>query len=401
MNQTIKPFKATYYNPASVKDYSAVTCPPYDVISSQQLKALRRKSPDNFSWVLIADNGNYKQSAQCLNRLLKDKILIDDDQDSLYLYEQTFKVKGKSLRRFGILSLLKMDKKGIFPHEYTLSAPKKDRKKIIASTKANLSPIFVIATKHLFQLEKIYQAYRKTKPFFKCFDRDSNLNKVWKISQRQEIDRLCREISASKMVIADGHHRFEITFDYFKKNKNRFKDLNYILAYLTGPQEGLLILPTHRIININQNTDSIFKTLQSYFHIQKVSQGVLEKHLDSQGQFCFGIFHKGKFFFLKLKDKKILDKIENKLYRGLDAYVFHQAVLPLFKSAGQIQYSHSIDESKAIAGKSDTAFILRAVPLETVLEISRKGFRFPQKSTYFYPKLLSGLVIRRFKNLSR
>ncbi len=401
MSQTIKPFRATYYNSALIKNYSAVVCPPYDVINAQQLKRLRRKSRYNFSWALIANKGDYQKAASRIKHWLKERVLIDDNQKSLYLYEQTFKVNGGRFRRFGILSLLKMDKPGIFPHEYTLSAPKIDRRKMIAAAKANLSPVFVIATDKLAQLEKVYRRYRKTKPFFKCLDLDANLNRVWKISGQKEVTKLCREISAKRMVIADGHHRFEITFDYFKKNKNRFKDLNYLLAYITSPQQGLVILPTHRIVNIKQAIGEILKRLEPYFYIRKVSKDSLARHLGSAGLFSLGIYRKGSFFFLRLKDKKILDKIENKLYHGLDTYVFHQLVLPLFDLSGEIQYSHSVDEARCLAAKSGTAFILRAAPLETVLEIARKGFRFPQKSTYFYPKLLSGLVIRRFKKVSR
>ncbi len=396
MGSTIKPFRATYYNPCIFKDYSRLVCPPYDVINKQQLKNLRSKSAHNFSWVLIADNGNYKQPALRLNKWLEQEVLVDDRLESFYLYEQTFKVEGKSLKRFGILSLLRMDKKGIFPHEFTLSAPKKDRKRIIESTKANLGPIFVIATKQLPKLVRIYKSYRKRKPFFKCQDKFTGFNKVWKISNKQEIADICQEMSSSKIVIADGHHRFETSFAYFKKYKNKFKDLNYVLTYIAAPQQGLVILPTHRLIDSKQSADCILKRLEKHFLIEKVSKAKLSRKLKSKGIFCFGIYYRGNFFFLGLKDKKFLDRIPNKLYQQLDTYVFHEAVLPMLKLEQNIEYTHSIAEAKKIAANNKIAFLLRAAPLETVLKISGKGFRLPQKSTYFYPKILSGLVLRRF-----
>ncbi len=396
MPQTIKPFKATYYNPSRFKDYSRLASPPYDVINQAQLKKLRKKSPYNFSRVLIADNGNYKAAASRLNSWLKQQVLVDDKTDSLYLYEQSFKAQGKTFRRFGIFSLLKMDKKGIFPHEYTHSAPKKDRRKVIEITKANMGPIFVIATKKLPKLAKVYKAQRSKKVIFSCKDGSGAFNKVWKISDKAKIAAICQEVSDSKIVIADGHHRFETSFDYFKRNKNRFKDLNYVLTYIVGPQEGLVILPTHRIIDNKKSTSLILDRLKKYFTIKKVTKLVLEKKLQSKGKFCFGIYHQNKFFFLDLKDRRLLDKIPNKLYRQLDTYVFHKAVLPMLKLDSQMNYSHSVSEAKTIASRGRIAFLLRAASLDKILEISSKGFRLPQKSTYFYPKILSGLVIRRF-----
>jgi len=396
MAQTIKPFRATYYNPSRFKDCSRLASPPYDVINQAQLKKLRRKSPYNFSRVLIADKGNYKKSAARLNKWLKQQVLVDDKTESLYLYEQIFKLANKTFRRFGVLSLLKMDKKGVFPHEYTHSAPKKDRMKIIETTKANMGPIFVIATKKLPKLTKLYKLQRRKKPIFSCKDGAGAFNKVWKISDKKKLAAICGEVSHSKVVIADGHHRFETSFAYFKKNKNKFKDLNYVLAYLVGPQDGLVILPTHRIIDNNKPTTLILDKLKKYFKITKVSKTGLEKKLNSRGAFCFGIYQGGEFFFLDLKDKRLLDKIANKLYRQLDTYVFHKVVLPLLDLDSAMKYSHSVCEAKQIAGRGRIAFLLRAASLDKILEISSKGFRLPQKSTYFFPKILSGLVIRRF-----
>ncbi|MCF7907486.1 MAG: DUF1015 domain-containing protein [Candidatus Omnitrophica bacterium] len=396
MPKTVKPLKATYYNPAIFKDYSRLVSPPYDVINKDKLKSLRKKSPYNYSRVLLADRGDYKQVAVRLKKWLDSQILVDDQSESFYIYEQTFKVEGKTFRRFGVFSLLRMDKKGIFPHEHTLSAPKKDRKAIIESTKANLGPIFVIATKELNKLKKVYNNCRQQKPLFKCQDSFTGLNKVWKISDKRQVASICQDISNSKIVIADGHHRFETSFNYFKNNKDKFKDLNYVLAYITPPQEGLVILPTHRVLAANKSTALIPDKLKKYFRIEKISKSGLDKKLKSRGPFCLGLYHQDKFLFLELKDERLLDRIPNKLFRQLDTYIFHKLILPMFKLDGAIEYTHSLAEAKKMAGKTKIGFLLRAVPLETVLKISRKGFKFPQKSTYFYPKILSGLLIRRF-----
>lgn len=396
MSLVVKPFKATYYNPSFIKNYSSVICPPYDVISNEQLALLRKKSPYNFSKVLIADNNNYEESGNLLRQWLNSKILIDDKKDCLYLYEQKFKVEGKSFSRFGIVSLLKMDKGGIFPHEHTFKAPKEDRRKIIKTTKANLSPIFVIAAKSLKSFKRIHRLYSRKKAFLRFKDDDGNDNIIWRIDDKKDISLICSQISRCKLIIADGHHRFEISYDYFRKNKNRFKDLNYILAYITDCQKGLNILPTHRIIKINDKDNDFFRKLERYFNITKVTQNSLSKKLKYARRFCMGIYRKKIFYFLKLKSAAILDKIPNRLYRELDTYVFHKLILPLFTLDGECEYSHNIKTAKKIAGKGKTAFIMRKVPLKVVLKISSMGFRLPQKSTYFYPKVLSGGIIRRF-----
>ncbi len=393
----VKPFCATYYNTLRIKDQSNVICPPYDVISKKQLSFLRKKSPYNFSHVLIADKKNYREKGAILNKWVKKGILIDDSQESYYLYEQKFKVEGKLFMRFGILSLLQMDKKGIFPHEHTLTAPKKDRKKIIRATKANLSPIFIIATKRLDEFAKIYKIYSKKKSLFKFKDNDNNPNRVWKISDKKDITKLARAIGKCKLVIADGHHRFEITYDYFKKNKNRFKDLNYILSYVTDCQKGLNIMPTHRVVTIADKDKEFFGKLDRYFKVEKVTQSRLEEKLKSYSGFNLGICKKNQCYFLSLKSRTTLNKIPNKLYRELDTYLLHQLVLPLFEAKGAIEYTHSLSEAKKMASGKKIAFVLRAVPLDAVFKISSQGFRLPQKSTYFYPKVASGVTIRRFK----
>ena len=393
----VKPFCATYYNPSRIKNYSNVICPPYDVISPKQLSSLRKKSPYNFSHILVADKNNHKEKGLLLDQWVKKGVLVDDQEESYYLYEQKFNVEGKTFMRFGFLSLLKMDKKGIFPHEHTLSAPKVDRKKIIRATKANLSPIFIIASKRLNEFAKVYKIYSKQKPLFEFKDSDNNPNRVWKISDKKHIVELGNAINKCKLTIADGHHRFEISYDYFKKNKNKFKDINRVLAYVTDCQEGLNIMPTHRVVTVEDKDKEFFKKLDQCFKVEKVTQGELAKKLKSYSGFNLGICKKNQCYFLSLKDKATLDKIPNKLYRELDTNLLHQLILPLFKTKGAIEYTHSLGEAKKMAIKGKVAFVLRAVPLDAVFKIASQGFRLPQKSTYFYPKVASGVTIRRFK----
>ncbi|MBU1121624.1 MAG: DUF1015 domain-containing protein [Candidatus Omnitrophota bacterium] len=399
MEQTIKPFCGTHYNPEKIDDMSEVICPPYDVIDSKQLESLRQKSAYNFSHILLATNGNYKELGEKFQKWIDDKILIDDNDPSLYLYEQKFQCQGNTYCRFGFLGLLRMDKEGtVHPHEHTLSKPKEDRKKMINEMKTNLSPIFVVVPKPVEIFSQTYQDYSKKKPTYTFKDIDGNDNVMWRIDDKLVVEKICGAVQESKLVIADGHHRFEISYDYYQKNKGEFKDLNYVLAFIASAQDGLLILPTHRIIEVKENAAELTAKLEEYFVISKVSQGQMTDNLNKKGMFAFGIYRDGQFYFMELKSKEILDKmLGDSVYKNLDSYLLHHVVLPLVTTVGDITYTHTIDEARMLAGSGKCAFLVRAAALEDVFQIANQGYRMPQKSTYFYPKLVSGAVIRRFR----
>lgn len=400
MSSTIKPFRAAYYNTSLIKDLTDVISPPYDIIDEKTLRYLKNKSPYNFSNILLAVDSNYKEAGKCFRKWYKDKILLTDDKENLYLYEQKFVSGGKEYLRFGIMALLRMDnKEAVFPHEYTLKEPKEDRKKIIKEVKANLSPIFVIAPTDLKSLREVYDNYSKQDSLFEFKDLEGNDNRVWRIDGQTYIHNLCSEINTANLVIADGHHRFEVSYDYYKKNKGRYKNLNYILAYITGVQKGLVILPTHRVVKVDENNDFFWKKLGEYFFIEKTAKERLCSDLDNLDRaFCFGIYHQSEFFYLKLKDKAILDKMfKDSVYKRIDTYLLHELVFPLFKREGQITYTHSLEEAQKIAGSEKTAFLLRTISLKNIFDAANKGYRLPQKSTYFYPKIMAGILVRRFE----
>ena len=398
MADTIRPFKATYYNPSFSQNLSALTCPPYDVISKKQFSLLKRKSPYNFSNILIATNNDYKEIGARLRSWIAKRVLVDDTAESIFLYEQKFKIGKSKYSRFGFLSLLKINEKGsIFPHEYTLSAPKEDRKKVIEEVEANLSPIFVIAPKKIGYFHTLYNRYRGKKPFMKFKDLDANENRVWKITDCDTIKKICSEVGGKNLVIADGHHRFEVASGYYKRNKKRFKNLNYIMSYITDAQPGLVILPTHRVISVS-DFDGALCTFAGYFDVKEVkSDNSLTDKLKKENKFSFGIYRRGKFYFLKLKNESILDKLfPASPYKKLNTYLLHQFVFPMIKTEGGIQYTHDIKEARKLSGSGKTAFILKPVSLSAVFDIANRGYRLPQKSTYFYPKVSSGIAIRRF-----
>ncbi len=399
----IEPFRGIYYNSYYIKDLAKVVCPPYDVMDKKEENFFRRISPYNFCNILKKDNtSTYAHLKHTFRKWLEEKILIQDKKPYFYLYEQTFKLNNKKKRRVGLLGLLRIDKeKVIFPHEYTFSSPKKDRYYIIKEFNANLSPIFVIVPNKISVLNKIYKKYQKKRPFINFLDLAMVKNKVWRIENKKSIDEIRRAFLNRKVFIADGHHRFEVACKYFRETKGKLKGANYILTYFTDTSNGLTILPTHRIVKLVTSFNDSIDKFKKYFNIISVTQKYLREKINQpvSKEIFFGMYYNNQCYILKLKSKILLDKIFKKdiVYRNLDVYILHRLVLK-FLNNGKIKYTHSLDEAMKLSNKKYISFILKPTSLRYVFEIAKKGYRLPHKSTYFYPKLLSGILMRRFES---
>jgi len=402
MSQVMKPFKGHVYNQEKAGDLSNLVCPPYDIISPALLRDLRKRSPYNFIKVTLDKKQDYDSVSERFNKWIADDILVKDEQDCIYLYEQQFTLESKKHSRFGFIALLELDREGlVIPHEKTLSAPKKDRFNLLKKIKANLSPIFVISDKNLVSFADIISRFRRKKADMDFYDDKKIRNRVWKISDPELVKALAKEMSRRKLFIADGHHRFSVASQYFKKYGNKYKDLNYMPAYFTDPDSGLLIMPTHRVATVEEKEKDILDKLSAYFEIKEVEEDYLRRKIRGRGKiFAFGLAVKKKLYFLSLKNSAILDTIfvkeDEKIYKKLDVSILHKLVFSLLQ-VSDIEYTHKIAEVKTKVKGARVGFLVRATPLDTVFDLARNKSLLPQKSTYFYPKLLSGLVVRRFE----
>ncbi|MCM8773126.1 MAG: DUF1015 domain-containing protein, partial [Candidatus Omnitrophica bacterium] len=400
--ELIKPFKSFHYNPQLLKEISSLVCPPYDLMSREDIHRFKNKHLYNFCNILCIDEyHDYKDLSKKYNQWIGDGILVEENTPSLYLYQQRFRFENKNYYRIGIIGLLRIDNKDvIFPHENTLSLPKKDRYYIIKNLKSNLTPIFVVVPNKLNILHPIHTLYRR-KPYFIKFKDFLNIdNTLWRIDEKSVIHKISKEILRKKLFIADGHHRFEVAYRYFLEESNRFKDLNYILAYITDWHDGLLVLPTHRVLKNVSNFENIFTKLSYYFKIEEIKRGNIENILSYTKDIAFGIYKDNKQFIIKLKKRNILDKIlnkEEKIYKDLDVYILHRLVLPMLGKK-DILYTSSLKEAKKLGNNGNLSFILKKPLLNLLFNIAREGYLLPEKSTYFYPKIISGLLIRRFEN---
>ncbi len=401
----IKPLKGCFYNPARFKNWRNLVCPPYDIIAEKDRKIFCNLSKYNFCRVLLASrNKNYKSLKERFNGWLKKGVFVQDSSPYIYLYEQRFFLDGEPIRRLGFFALLDLEKKNrIFAHESTLKQPKKDRFQVLKELKVNLDPIFVISNRHLDTLTKLDKIYRRKKPFIDFKDREKIHHRLWRIEEDTLTKELAKEVNRAYFLIADGHHRFCVANQFYRLYKDRYKEARFLLSYFTHPSEGLVILPTHRIVNLEIRWDDFLDRVKENFYVEKTSQEVLIKRLSQYNQgVSFGMYANRTFYFLKLKNSSILDKIVKQkkfaLYKKLDVYILHKV---LFKkiSIEDIDYTHSLEDIKnRVKNHRKVGFILRSIPLEMVFSFAKNSLLLPQKSTYFYPKLPSGLIFRKLED---
>jgi len=405
----VKPFHAWFYNKGIIKNYSSVVCPPYDVIDNEKKDFYYRKSPYNFCRILLKEEGKtYRDLAERFREWMRNGIFIRDEKESLYLYRQRFIVAGKRFERIGIIGLLRLDDAGlVHPHEYTHQKAKDDRFNVIQETQANLEAIFVISPQRFKQTLAIYRKLRHTAPKLSCTDEDRVQHTLWAVNTKEYLRRIGRECAGKKLVIADGHHRFEVSREYFSRigKKKGLPDSNYLLAYFTDVS-ALTVLPTHRIIALRESLPELIRILSKYFTVNSVgNKKVLKRRLERTDPdiFAFGVYHHGKYLVFFRKKAPLLNEFpfpgQNHAITRLDVFLLHKVVFDIIIKVPQgteISYTHSEKEAVTMAQERNRyAFMLKATSLDDIILLAKQGIRLPQKSTYFYPKVLSGMLLRR------
>jgi len=409
---TIKPFKATRYNPEKIKDIARVIAPPYDIITKEAQLSLHRKNPYNIIRLILSKqsgrggkrNNSYKRAAATLQKWLKQEILISDETPGIYFYRQKYLHKNKRFIRSGFFARAKIENisKKILPHERTYRKPKTDRLRLLKTTKTNLSPVFGLYGDPNNRILSYLKPYIRTKPLIDISDKKGMEHRLWYVKDKNIITQLSREIKRKKIYIADGHHRYEAGRLYARSNPAA----NFIMMCLVSIEDkGLIILPTHRVIDApGFNLEKEREKLDKYFRIKELplNKKKLASVLKKEGKEtpAFGLYYADRFFILKLRSKKTASRFIKKGLPVLDVTILHklilESILKLDISEDKIVYT--ADEEEAIrlaAGKRKIAFFLNPVRMAHLEKMALKGEKMPHKSTYFYPKLPSGLVINR------
>ncbi|MBU2540947.1 MAG: DUF1015 domain-containing protein [Candidatus Omnitrophica bacterium] len=422
----IKAFKGFIYNQKKIKNLSDVACPPYDVISEKELTELYKMNNFNFVKLLLAKNvrkknkrvlNRYANAKQTFARWLKEDILISDTKDAIYFYLQEFTFKGERKSRLGFISLMRLrDQKQstVYPHESTRKEPKDDRYALLRSVRANLSPIFTLFSDDERRINMIFENYlMRQKPMLALRDKEGDVHKIWPLREPKLIKRLQDYIQGKSIVIADGHHRYEVACDFRnamlrpKGNRRKFKTaaFNYIMTYFSDiNSRGLTVLSIHRLLK--KIPSNFLERLDEFFKIEKIKDQFQLRFLLAKAaryEHAFGLYVKGYFYLLRLKSEYIIDRLlegDSKDYNRLDVVLLNKLIFKRLFSFNSADLVFIKDEEEAIAavnkGTFAACFFLWPTKLEQIKTIALNNERMPPKSTYFYPKLLSGLLIHKF-----
>ena len=425
----IKPFKAVYYNQEKAGELSKVACPPYDVISAAEQEYYHKLDPHNFIRLLLgrdtAGEDKYRRAGLLFNDWLKERILIQDTRPAIYFYSQQYNLKGENKTRLGFIALLRLGDQGssVYGHEHTRIEAKEDRLNIIRNVNANLSPIFIVSRDHKRIIRRVFeQQIKNAAPFLQATDNEKTTHKVWKIDSPEVLRLIEGAMQDEDAFIADGHHRYEVSCAYRDQIKEKLgakfseeASFNYTLAYFTSSdQHGLSILPIHRLLRLHKplDLDDFLAGLKRYFDVEEVKDKTRFFFLMEKGglsEHLLGMYKDKRYWLLRLKNVNILDKLigdKPREYRILDVSILNHIV---FKDilgydsakSNDIQYSPNADE--LIAGQDSeplsVAFFLNPVKMGQIVAVALNGNKMPAKSTYFYPKVLSGLVVHKHEEI--
>ena len=421
----IKPLNALVYNQEKI-NIKDVIAPPYDVISEKYRDELYQRSPYNITRLILSNAENpYNDAAESFHKWIEENILIKTDKPVILYLLQKYRLNGKEITRKGFIARNKIEDfstGNILPHEFTMSGPKEDRLKLTKACRANFSQIFMVYSDPEKQIENAVDI--SSNPFIDVTDDNSVRNIVWKIEDEKTISLVENVLKDKTLLIADGHHRYETALNYRNFLGENAGEANYVMSYFTNMDDDLLIYPTHRIITKWIEPYVLLETVKKYFDVKdytftgankaEVKQEFLKAiEKSSKDKISMGLYMKNvnKFYLLALREdvNSILDEYNvPDVLRTLDLTVLHKVILTKelgFTEDEQmaqdgIKYIKVENEAFDMIdlGKAEASFIMAYPKIEDIKRISTAGYRMPQKSTYFYPKLLSGIVINPLQN---
>ncbi|MDP4120171.1 MAG: DUF1015 domain-containing protein [Bacillota bacterium] len=423
----IKGFKGLRYNTEKAGEIETLCCPPYDIISdAQRLDYIKENEYNIIRLELPKGENPYNEAADILNNWLQNDILVRENKEAIYIYEQDFSAYGACKSVKGLICRVKIEEfsKGVvLPHEETLSKAKEDRLNLMKATNCNFSQIYSLYMDEEHKTTKALDELSKGEPDLCVTDPDNVTHKMWIITDEDAISSIAADFIDRKLYIADGHHRYETALNYrnYLRGAGKAKPgdaCDYQMMALVDMQhEGLVVFPTHRLVRDLPSFDceKAKKDCAEYFDIiEKTDVSSMEAELDvlfKSGKKAFGMYCGGdNYTILVLKDMKVINEMlpqKSEASRGLDVTVLHTLILQkLFKidaenMAKQINLTYTKIFDEAIdsvkSGKSQCAFILNPTKVTEIRDVASAGEKMPQKSTYFYPKLITGFVVNQLQ----
>ncbi len=428
----IAPFRALRFDFSRVTDASLLIAPPYDVIGEAQRKELEARHARNIVHLdLPRGEGDerYQNSRRQLEAWLAEGSLRQDARPALYRYEQTFSFEGASGRRSytrkGFISLIELTpfaERIVLPHEHTLSGPKVDRFKLIHTTRAHYSQVFSLYRDPAGTAEAALDGACAGPADVDTTTPDGCRHRLWAVTDPAVIATVAKTLAPRQVMIADGHHRYETMIAIRDALRPAGVPMGKSLAdwgvmfFARAEDPGLLVLPTHRMVHglPGDTLASLAERARPWFDVsqgQEESPAAIEQRLLAEGEktVAFGVRRPGVpgVTWLRLKPEADISRLGPPTLARLDVSVLHGLVLgPLLgidaeamARQSNLAYSHELNETLARVASADVqaAFLMNATKVGQVLDACEAGFVLPQKSTYFQPKLATGLVMARIE----
>ena len=413
----IKPIKAIRYTQKAGNLADLIT-QPYDKIDIDMQKKYYEKSAFNYCRLILPmEENKYEAAKQRIEQWLKEDILAKDREPAVFVSRQEFILDGKKFARIGFISAMRLynyAENVVFPHEGTYNAPKADRLNMLRAIQKNLESVFLIYSDPQKKTVAFLNATAKTKPIIEVTDELQVKHTVWRVSDPEKIGQLQVEMRGKTVVITDGHHRYESALAYRDEMRSKGSwaensAFNFHMCYMVPVQEeGLTVLPTHRLLKEFKLTDQVLRDFEGLFDVSEVKPTVegLESFLKSRvNEHAFCIYAGSKAYGLTLKhDKSVYDFVASHVSKEtkiFDVVILRDIVFKNILKTGKLKMDENIlyvrwtkeAVDKVDCGEASIAFLVNPISAQTVAEIAQQHELLPEKSTDFYPKMVSGLMM--------
>lgn len=429
----IRPFSAIRF--AHRPDVSKLIAPPYDVLDERGKAALQAKHPNNIVSIdlphlppkTVGPDAVYEQARARFAEWLDVGVLVQDRRPALYPYTQSYEHHGRTFHRRGVFALVKLSPFGegeVVPHEKTYANPIEDRLKLMRATGVQLSPIFGLYSDPKNEVTGLL--YKQLGRPEQTATMDGVRNDLWSMPTAEVENEVIDKMATKPIYIADGHHRYTTALRYQAEMQEKHggklpesHPANWCLFVLVAMQDpGLQILPTHRLIGglSHFSIEALKAALAGQFEISEAEAGTdvaefARNVLPKRPAHTFGVFdgRTGRVYALRLKNLDLLEKLEpnqSRAWRQLDVailqrYLLEEVIGPRFAPGKEVAKGYTADPGEIAAlvdgERYQIGLLLQSTPLHALEELGKHGEVMPQKSTYFYPKLATGMVINPLK----
>ncbi len=411
----VRPLRAVHYDPQRAGDMQDLVAPPYDVIDEAGRRELQARSEYNAVGIdLPVGDDPYGDAARTYEQWKADGILVRDETPAFWVLAQDYVgPDGKARTRTGVFGRVKVTEYGagrIRPHERTHPGPKEDRLRLTRATKANLSPIFVLHDDPETLVAKAIEATTQTAPWATTTDADGTENRLWRLDDERAIEAVTQALEPAELLIADGHHRYETARVYAEEVQT--DAAGYVLACLVALQDpGLTVFPTHRLLSglDEDRRTKLRESLAKDWTLEKIELDALEPPEQTGEPIVLGLLDAGhqQPWKVTLKDPATADAAipdRSAAYRRLDTAVLEALLLKgaLGLTDDDIDHKHGLDYSRTtdearakVLDEDDptqAALFTGAVPVALIRDVAAAGEVMPPKSTFFHPKVPTGLL---------